>query len=45
MKNKALNGLVIFFGVVLASVLFLSDRSISHFMEACGAAISQALGL
>ena len=45
MRNKTLNGLVIFFALVLGSVIFLSDRSISHFMEACGDAISQALGL
>ena len=45
MRNKTLNGLVIFFALVLCSVLFLSDRSISHFMESCGAVISQALGL
>lgn len=45
MRNKTLNGLVIFFAVVLGSVLFLSDRSISHFMEYCGALISQAFGL
>ena len=45
MRSKMLNVLVVFFALVLGSVLFLSDTSISGFMEACGNVISQALGL
>ena len=45
MRGRVLNLLVIFFALVLGFVFFVSDRSISWFMEACGDLISQALGL
>lgn len=44
MRSRTLSVLVIFFAVVLGFILFVSDRSISHFMEACGDLISQAFG-
>jgi hypothetical protein len=45
MRGRVLNLLVFFFAVVLGFVLFVSDTSISGFMEACGDVIAQALGL
>ena len=44
MPSRLLSGLVFFFALVLGLVLFVSDRSISHFLENCGALIAQAFG-
>jgi hypothetical protein len=44
MRNRTLNVLVVLFAAVLAFILFVSDRSISNMMEACGDLISQAFG-
>lgn len=39
-----LNGMVILFALVLGFILFVDERSISHFMESCGNLISQVFG-
>ena len=44
MRSKLLSGLVFFFALVLGLILFVSDRSISRFMEECGVFISQTFG-
>jgi multisubunit Na+/H+ antiporter MnhF subunit len=44
MRSKMLSGLVIFFALALGLVLFISDRSISRFLEECGGVISQTFG-
>jgi hypothetical protein len=45
MKNRVLTVLVIVLGVALGAIVFMSDRSISRFMERCGAYISDAFSL
>jgi multisubunit Na+/H+ antiporter MnhF subunit len=44
MRSRMLSGLVFFFALVLGLVLFVSDRSISRFVEECGGVISHAFG-
>jgi hypothetical protein len=44
MSDRLLNGLVVILALGLGSVLYISDRIISRFMETCGRFISQAFG-
>jgi len=45
MRDRLLSGLVFLMLFGLGLILYISDRSISRFMESCGSLISEGFGL